>query len=175
MNDMGTVVAPGTVRIERVLPGPIERVWSYLVEPEKRAQWFAGGPMELVVGGKMELVFRHENLTDEPTPERFKPYASGWRSPAIVTRCEPPRVLAFTWGQGTDASEVAFELRSDGEDVVLTLTHTRLASRKDMVDVGSGWHLHLMFLGDVLRGHPRRPFWATQAELEKQYERQLPR
>ena len=175
MSDMGKVIAPNTVRLERILPGPIERVWSYLVEPEKRAQWFAGGPMELVAGGKMELFFQHENLTDEPTPERFKPYASGWKSPAVVTRCEPPHLLAFTWGQGPDASEVEFELRPKGSEVVLTLTHSRLARRKDMVDVSTGWHLHLMVLDDVLRGNPRRPFWATQAKLEKRYDEELPR
>jgi len=28
------------------LPGPIERVWEYLTDPDKRARWFAGGPME---------------------------------------------------------------------------------------------------------------------------------
>jgi uncharacterized protein YndB with AHSA1/START domain len=28
MNDYGVIVGPGTVRFERLLPGPIERVWS---------------------------------------------------------------------------------------------------------------------------------------------------
>lgn len=29
MNDQGVLTAPGMVRFERVLPGPIERVWAY--------------------------------------------------------------------------------------------------------------------------------------------------
>ena len=30
MNDYGVLTAPDTLRIERLLPGPIERVWQYL-------------------------------------------------------------------------------------------------------------------------------------------------
>lgn len=33
-----TLPAPATVRIERVLPGPVERVWAYLTESEKRRE-----------------------------------------------------------------------------------------------------------------------------------------
>ena len=41
MNDigtskMGTSTEPGTVRLERLLPGPIERAWAYLTESDKR-------------------------------------------------------------------------------------------------------------------------------------------
>lgn len=36
MSEYGVVTEPGTVRIQRVLPGPIERVWAYLTESEKR-------------------------------------------------------------------------------------------------------------------------------------------
>ena len=175
MNDIAKIIAPDTVRIERVLPGPIERLWSYLVEPEKRAQWFAGGPMELAAGGKMELFFQHNNLTDEAAPERYAAAAAGLRSPGVITRCEPPHTLAFNWGVGGDASEVLFELREQDGDVLLVLTHSRLSGRDGMVNVGSGWHLHLLLLDDLLRGKPRRPFWATQARLEKQYDEQLPR
>ena len=38
MNDYGTKTAPDTLRIERTLPGPIERVWTYLTDPAKRAR-----------------------------------------------------------------------------------------------------------------------------------------
>lgn len=42
MNDYGMIIEPGTLRIQRLLPGPIERVWAYLTESDKRAT--AGGP-----------------------------------------------------------------------------------------------------------------------------------
>jgi uncharacterized protein YndB with AHSA1/START domain len=36
----GKFITPGEVRIVRLLPGPIERIWDYLTVPEKRARWF---------------------------------------------------------------------------------------------------------------------------------------
>ena len=50
-----TMPAPATVRIERLLPGPIERVWAYLTESDKRRRWFAAGPMDLQPGGRRRL------------------------------------------------------------------------------------------------------------------------
>ena len=57
-DDYGTLIEPATLRIQRVLPGPIERVWAYLTDSELRRQWFAAGPMELKVGATFELVWR---------------------------------------------------------------------------------------------------------------------
>src|SRR5262245_18404599 len=34
----------GAISFMRVLPGPIERVWAYLTEPEKRGKWFGYRP-----------------------------------------------------------------------------------------------------------------------------------
>ncbi len=113
MNEYGSIVAPGTVRFERVLPGPIERVWAHLTESEARGRWFASGPMELRVGGKVELFFQHTRLTDEPTPEKFKEMEKGISMLGRVT--------------------------------------------------------HLGVLEDLLRGLPRRPFWARVLALEREY------
>ena len=33
-----TLIEPGTVKMERLLPGPVERVWAYLTESKKRAR-----------------------------------------------------------------------------------------------------------------------------------------
>ena len=60
--------APGEIRILRTLPGPIERLWQYLTDPEKRSRWFAGGPMELKVGGKVELLFQHKKIAPAEVP-----------------------------------------------------------------------------------------------------------
>ena len=32
----GTLIEPATLKIERLLPGPIERVWAYLTDSELR-------------------------------------------------------------------------------------------------------------------------------------------
>jgi uncharacterized protein YndB with AHSA1/START domain len=176
MSEYGVVTEPGTVRIERVLPGPIERVWSYLTDSEKRGKWFASGPMELRPGGRVELLFKHSDLSPrkEPTPERYKQYDGGVTSHGRVLRCEPPRLLAFSWGEeaGND-SEVTFELTPRGEDVFLVVTHRRLADRAAMVSVASGWHTHLAILIDHLDGREPRPFWSTHARLEADYEQRI--
>lgn len=176
MSGLGVVTEPGTVRIERVLPGPIERVWAYLTEPEKRSTWFAGGPMELRVGGRVELIFQHENLTPqrEPTPERFKE-CDGSTLQSRILACDPPRLLSYTFSESPgDESEVYFELTPRGEEVVLVLTHRRLADRKAMVSVASGWHSHLAVLEERLNGRELYSFWRVFEEVEAQYEQQIP-
>ena len=55
MNEYGVVLESGAVRFERLLPGPVERVWSYLTESEKRGQWLASGVFDLRVGGNWIL------------------------------------------------------------------------------------------------------------------------
>jgi uncharacterized protein YndB with AHSA1/START domain len=171
MNEYGVVTAPDTVRLERLLPGPIERVWAYLTESDKRRKWFASGPMELRVGGRVDLTFHHSELSAEKTaPEQFKKY-EGHTMRGEVTACEPPRLLSYTFG---DAGEVTFELSLKGRDVLLVLTHRRLADRKQMVGVSSGWHSHLAILVDILNGDEPRPFWTTVTKMEAEYEKRLP-
>ena len=80
----GEFTKPGEVRIVRLLPGPIERIWDYLTDPEKRAKWFAGGPMEPRQGGKVELFFHHKNIAPDETP-KMNGSASGLRTTACKT------------------------------------------------------------------------------------------
>jgi uncharacterized protein YndB with AHSA1/START domain len=171
MNEYGVVPEPGTMRLERILPGPIERVWSYLTDSEKRGKWFASGPMELHVGGRVDFVFHHSELSAEKTPpEKFKKY-EGHTMRGQVTACEPPRLLSYTFG---DHGEVTFELTPKGRDVLLVLTHRRLADRDTMVGVSSGWHSHLAILIDNLKGEAPRPFWTTVTRMEAEYEKRIP-
>lgn len=174
MSEYGTVTGPDTVRLERTLPGPIERVWACLTESDKRAKWLAAGTMELRVGGRVELKFMHADLSHEKTPpERYKDKACGHTLKGIITSCDPPWRLSFTWGDSEPASEVLFELSERGNGVLLVVTHRRLATRKDMISVAGGWHAHLGILSDVLEGRPPRPFWTTHTELAAEYARRL--
>jgi uncharacterized protein YndB with AHSA1/START domain len=172
MSEYGELVGPGTLRIERLLPGPIERVWSYLVESEKRGKWLAAGDMELRVGGRVELNFLHASLTpaQEPTPERFKEMENGCGFTGEVTQCEPPRLLGYTWG---GESEVTFELTPRGEKVLLVITHRRLDTPSERADVAAGWHAHLGILEDNLNGQTPRPFWSNWERLEIEYKQRL--
>ena len=175
MSDDGysKILDDSTVRLERLLPGPIERVWPYLVEPEKRAQWFAGGAIDPRVGGKMEINFQHSDLSSEKTyPEKYKKMEHGVRTTGEVLRYEPPRLITFLWiGEPDDISEVTFELFPRGNDVLFVITHRRLATRDMAKGVSIGWHSHVGILEDVLNGVEPRPFWTTHAKLEAEYQK----
>ena len=173
--EYGTSPEAGTVRLERILPGPIERVWAYLTESEKRGRWFASGPMELRPGGSLTFTFHNSQLApdSEPLPEKYKQY-EGMESNGRVIRCEPPRLLTFTWDEEEgDKSEVTFELTDRDGEVLMVLTHRRLRDRKAMVDVAGGWHVHVDVLIDVLNGREPQPFWSRLEKLATEYEKRL--
>ena len=52
----GVAREPTTLRFERLLPGPVERIWAYLTKSDLRKQWFADGEMTLAVGAPVEFV-----------------------------------------------------------------------------------------------------------------------
>jgi uncharacterized protein YndB with AHSA1/START domain len=165
-------IAPDTVRLERLLPGPLERVWSFLTESDKRARWLAAGHMELEAGGKVELNFAHDQLSHEPTPEKYRGMPMSFTGK--VLRIEAPRLLSFTWleTQGVH-SEVTFELAPRGDEVLLTITHRKLADRASVLSVSGGWDAHVGILEDVLRQRTPRGFWSTHAQLETEYGRRF--
>lgn len=174
----GELIGPGAIRFERLLPGPIERVWDYLTQPELRRTWLADGPMELGRGGAVRLVFRNDELNEhrEAAPERYSGADAGYdsgehvRAPGVITACEPPRLLAFTWEDPGVVSEVSFELEPRGEQVSLVLIHRRLAGREMLLSVAAGWHTHLDFLGARLSGAAPPLFWSSHAAREGEYE-----
>ena len=171
----GRIIAPAEVRFERLLPGPIETVWAFLTDEKKRGEWLAPGPMELKVGGKVKLAFKHADLSPHrtPAPEKYRNLdAKGHESSHEITQIDPPRLLAMTW---PESSEVIFELKPQGSQVLLTVTHRRLASREEMIDVSGGWHTHLDIL--VARANGRTPpaFWIVFGDIEQEYERRYPK
>ncbi|AHG22507.1 ATPase [Chania multitudinisentens RB-25] len=173
MNDYGLIIEPGTLRIQRLLPGTLEHVWAYLTESDKRASWLAAGDMTLQKGAKVELLFCHSKLTDEPEnlPAKYKQYGGNVANIGHITCIFPPRLLSFTWAEQNEGrpSEVMFELVERGDNVLLTVTHRRLPNRDTMLTVTSGWHTHLDILVDRLLARAPRPFWATFAKMEDEY------
>lgn len=176
MNEFAVATGRDAVRIERVLPGPIERVWSYLTESELRRKWLASGPMELHVGGAVSLHFQHSELSPvaEPVPKKYESMRDGHDMKGRITQCDPPRLLSYTWGEASgDESEVSFELTPQRNDVLLVVTHRRLATRDDMISVAGGWHTHLDILADRLHGRTPPGFWSAHAKIEDEYRRRL--
>ena len=178
MNDYGTFTEPGTIVFRRLLPGPIERVWAYLTESEKRGLWLARGEMELRQGGHVELRFLHAELSPvaEPIPERYADMADGAGFSGRITHIDPPRLLAFTWNEsGGELSEVCFELTPKGDQVSLLLTHRRLEeTRETLLSVAAGWHTHLGILIDRLEDRDPQPFWSVHDHFEADYAHRLP-
>jgi len=176
VTEYGELIAPETVRFERTLPGPINLVWSYIVDAEKRSRWLCGGRTELRDGGLVEMHFHNAGLSsqeDIAPPEKYKDMPEHVRFSGTVTACVPPKFLSHTWDFEGDSSEVTYELAECGENVVLTLTHRRLNSREEAVSVCGGWHTHLDILKDVLTGEEPKPFWTRHTLIEDQYERRI--
>lgn len=165
----GVLLDASTIRFERLLPGPIERVWAYLTESGKRKQWIAAGDFELRNGGKMHLFFHHKNISKQNTavPEEFrKMNDEGEGFDGEVLAVEAPRLLTITWGGD---SEVTFELTpQSNNEVLLTVTHRKLTD-DGMKYVLPGWHVHLGLLADILNGEETRDFWADFQKLFAHY------
>ncbi|MEI1278329.1 SRPBCC family protein [Leptospira venezuelensis] len=163
----GKFVSSSEVRFERLLPGPIETVWEYLTDSEKRGTWLASGTMELKVGGKVELNFLHSSLSDEKNyPDRFKAMENGISGVETITAIDPPRFLSFTWHPD---SEVRIELEEKGEEVLLTLRHYKLNDEFGKLMVSSGWHTHLDILVSKLYKESVPKFWQTFEKHEIEY------
>jgi len=138
MNATQKISNTGTLRFERLFPGPAERVWSYLTRPPLLATWLAEGEIELHVGGYVELRF---NNREEPPA-----LISG-----VVTHCDPPESLSYYWADFNTISNVIFEIEHRGHEVLLLLTHARLP-KPEVARCREDWNLRLDALEGQLRG-----------------------
>ncbi|WP_417719529.1 SRPBCC family protein [Salipiger sp.] len=168
-DDYGTLAEPGTLTIQRFLPGPIERVWDHLTDSELRRKWLAGGVMTPEVGSTVTLTWRNDELSTPPG-ERPEEFGKEHSLDSRITVYEPPHRLGFTWwGDGT----VLIELAAKGDRVLLTLTHDDLTSAQGRVMVGAGWHAHLDMLVARVSGTEPSPFWDRWLALREDYDRRF--
>jgi uncharacterized protein YndB with AHSA1/START domain len=168
--DFGTLIEPTTLKIQRLLPGPVERIWAYLTDGELRRKWLAAGAMEMKVGTPFELVWRNDELSDPPG-ERPEGFGEEHRMQSRITELDPPNKISFTWNGSGD---VSFELEPQGDKVLLTVIHRRLPDRATMLRVGPGWHTHLDTLVACASGAKPAPFWEGWVRLQREYDRLLP-
>ena len=166
----GVLTEPATLKIQRLLPGPIERVWSYLTESELRRQWLGAGKMEMKVGAPFELVWRNEELNNPPS-RRPAGFPEETRMESRITELDPPRKLSFTW---VGSGDVSFELEPKGDEVLLTVIHRRLPDRATLLRVSAGWHMHLDILVARATSKEPAPFWEGWSRLQKEYDQRLP-
>jgi uncharacterized protein YndB with AHSA1/START domain len=141
MREDGQLKRVCMVEFERILPGPIERVWEFLTDPKRLPGWFGEGAIEPRAGGVVRLMGDH-----------FR---------GIVTQWKPPRRLIYSinvLNPGETESQypesyLSQELAPHGNDVVLTLTHVPVLERFERQNA-MGWHTFLDMLGAGLRGEP---------------------
>jgi len=166
----GELIEPLTLKIQRLLPGPVDRVWAYLTESELRRQWLASGAMDMKAGAPFTLTWRNDDLSDPPgvRPEGFGAEHS---LESRILDFVPGRRLVIAWNQG----EVSFELEPAGDKVLLTVIHRRLPDRAQLLNVSAGWHAHLDVLVTRLSGKTQTaPFWDTWIGLKADYDKRLP-
>ncbi|MBX9458941.1 MAG: SRPBCC family protein [Rhizobium sp.] len=162
--DFGAIADGTTLIIQRLLPGPVDRVWKYLADGELRRKWLASGDMQLVPGAALELVWRNDDLsaTGDHRPDGFP---QEQRMQSHVISVDPMRLLTIAWGNG----DVTFELRSVADKVLLVVTHRGLDNPDARTMIAAGWHAHLDILLPVISGLEAPSFWSNWTKLKSVY------
>jgi uncharacterized protein YndB with AHSA1/START domain len=171
MNTYGKLVDPQTVVFERLLPGPIERVFAYLWDEELRKTWFTSGAMPTTPGESFTQTWKHSTYSPNPSepPERMKEMdKTGHTATNTLLAYEPPTRLAYTFGQ---ESQVEFVLKPQGDQVLLTLTHSKVPSRDFALNVSGGWHAHLDVLEMQIKGQTPPGFWDVWRQHDGVYDK----
>ena len=156
-------IGADTVRLERTLDAPVEKVWRYLTEADLRREWFMGGT-DARAGSEFELVNDHDNLSTEnaPYPDSYAPYKGNkWNE--TVLQFDPPRLLETTF-QGGKNGNVTYELFPEGGRTRLVVTHSGITSGTGAQDFGSGWNSHMTVLEEKLAGRSVVNFWTLHAK-----------
>lgn len=139
------------IRFERRYEATAEDVWAALTQPASLSRWL-GAEVELrpEVGG--QVVLR---------------WPGGEQMTGSILRCDPPRLLEYSWSEGRDQPEsvVTFEVSAAGSASILVLEHRQL-NPGSLAGFGAGWHGHLDALGALLSGEP--------FDLDGSYERLRP-
>jgi uncharacterized protein YndB with AHSA1/START domain len=97
MNDFATRIDEHTIRFVRILPGPIERIWKFLHDGRKRAEWFASGDMPAKPGEAFTMFIKHSTLSPhqaEPPEELKELDKLGHASENVLLSLNPPHSLS---------------------------------------------------------------------------------
>ena len=128
-----------TLRFERRLDHPIDKVWRAVIEPAHRDMWF---PQRIV--GDLEPGARLRFVDDPNLP------AEGFEGRCLAV--DPPRLLELQWGE----DRLRIELEADGDGTRFVLLEA-LAERRHAARSGAGWHLCLERFHAALDGGPPPP------------------
>ena len=151
----GELIEPTTLKIQRLLPGPIERIWAYLTDSELRRKWLAAGAMEMKVGAPVELVWRNDELNDPPG-KRPAGFPGEHRMQSRITELDPLRKLVDRLEQ-----QRRRDVRTGAQRQGRAAHGDPSASARslDLLKVSAGWHMHLDVLVARASGEEPAPFW----------------
>ncbi len=175
MSDYGKLTGTDRIEFQRTFDAPIERVWQFLVDAEKRKLWFCGGSTADYVGGEIVFEFDHRRLSESSPPEKYASEEVAVHRGEIL-EYDPPCRLAFTWFEsaGGESSKVEITLSSsDDASTDMHLVHTGVVGREMLVGVLAGWHGHFDLMAEVLVGDRKSDFWIRDQELEAEYTSQV--
>jgi uncharacterized protein YndB with AHSA1/START domain len=140
----GEIIPESAVRVVRLLPSPVEKVWPMLTETKRLPEWYGEGTIEPREGGKVQLMGGH-----------IRGVVTGWWQHSL---------LAYTWnvfdpGESVSRYPISYlELALAREDkaVKLTLTH-RPVPANFQKQTAMGWHTMLDLVEAGLNGEcPKR-------------------
>ena len=136
MTDRGTHIEHDgrpAVRFERTFRHPVERVWRAISDPAELPAWFPSKvEYEQRVGASIRFV-------DDP-------YAPGLEGGTVLA-WDPPRHLAFTWGE----DELHFTLEEVEGGCRFELVNVLADPGKSAMNA-AGWHVCLDELAKLVRG-----------------------
>jgi uncharacterized protein YndB with AHSA1/START domain len=146
----GIPADPQCIRLERLLPAPIEDVFAAWTEPARMARWLsprgrAEVDADVVVGGSLRVVMIDGDVRIEHDGEFLE--------------VQPPTRLSFTWRSrytGDRPSVVTVELHDEDGSTRLVLDHDRLPEEARPSHEG-GWgaildRLSALVAPDLSRG-----------------------
>lgn len=175
MTEFGRLIAPDTLEFRRTFAAPREKVWQFLVDPEKRKLWFCGGSTDDHPGGRIVFAFDHTRLAESEPPAKYASSSNTEHAGAII-EYDPPRRLVFTWFEAgqPQGSTVDISLSESGEgSTAVLLVHKGLVGRDMLLSVLAGWHGHFDLLAEVMDGPRTTDFWVRDQELEAVYDQRL--
>ena len=152
-----SIDARPALRFERRLAHPAAAVWAAITEPAQLVHWFPTQVSgEMHGGGHLTFTFQEHDL----------PPMQG-----DVTDFDPPRSLAFWWGE----DHLHFELRPAEGGAQTDLRFTVLLGTEDKAARdGAGWHVCLDGLAATLDGHGEKTVRGVTEgwrEVYEEYER----
>ena len=153
-----------TVRFDRFMMVPVEKVWAALTEPARLADWFAQAKIDLRLGGEVEFRWDSHGVVET----------------GFIVALKPPNLLAWAIpGPDGRHSVVRWDLKQEDPKMMgtrLVLTNTFLPT-EHLLSVSTGWHTCLHDLPEAaIRPEPLP--WTLEREktrAEREVSEHVPR